>query len=64
MFVGLGAWWGLPVLSVVMLVGLLVAAPPLRREVEEAVPPARDEAAAPRPPIPSRFAWYAGFAML
>jgi fucose permease len=58
-FVGLGFWWGLPVLSAVLLAALLAASAPL---------PLR--AALPRPAapasggIPARFWVYAGFAVL
>jgi fucose permease len=60
-FVGLGFWWGLPVLSTVLLVLLLLAAArlPLRAETAVAV---RDPAE--RGGIPSRFWLFAGFAVL
>ena len=60
-FVGLGFWWGLPVLSTVLLVLLLLAAArlPLRVETAVAVP---DQAE--RGGIPSRFWLFAGFAVL
>jgi MFS family permease len=60
-FVGLGFWWGLPVLSTVLLVLLLLAAArlPLRAETAVAV---RDPGE--RGGIPSRFWLFAGFAVL
>ncbi len=58
-FVGLGFWWGLPVMSAVLLAGLLLASRPLALHAGSRVP----EAAA-RPPIPRRFALYAAFAVL
>ena len=58
-FVGLGFWWGLPVLSAVLLVGLLTisAKLPLRTP-----PPAA--AAGARAGIPARFWVFASFAVL
>jgi predicted MFS family arabinose efflux permease len=60
-FVGLGFWWGLPVLSTVLLVVLLLAAGrlPLRAETAVAV-----RGPAERGGIPSRFWLFAGFAVL
>jgi MFS family permease len=59
LFVGLGFWWGLPVLSAILLVGLLAisAGLPLRTP-----PPA--PTAAERSGIPARFWMFAGFAVL
>jgi MFS family permease len=60
-FVGLGFWWGLPVMSAILLVGLLATSLrlPLRTE-----PPGEraDDTAKLR--IPVRFWIYAGFALL
>jgi MFS family permease len=60
-FVGLGFWWGLPVLSAVLLAGLLLASRPLPLR-------AGSRAAAGQPgkraTIPPRFALYAAFAVL
>src|SRR6478672_9840236 len=60
-FVGLGFWWGLPVLSTVLLVVLLLAAGrlPLRAETAVAV-----RGQAERGGIPARFWLFAGFAVL
>jgi len=60
-FVGLGFWWGLPVLSTVLLVLLLLAAArlPLRAETAVAVREPGE-----RGGIPSRFWLFAGFAVL
>ncbi|WP_328474993.1 MFS transporter [Actinoplanes sp. NBC_00393] len=59
-FVGLGFWWGLPVLSAALLLLLLLACArlPLRAETGTATGPAR------RAGIPSRFLLFAGFAVL
>ena len=61
-FVGLGFWWGLPVLTAVLLVGLLLASAPLPLQTGAAAP---DPGAtpAPRAGIPSRFWLYAVFAL-
>ncbi len=61
-FVGLGFWWGLPVMSAVLLVGLLAASLrlPLRTESSGARTPGKRAATG----IPSRFWVYAGFALL
>ena len=62
-FVGLGFWWGLPVLTAVLLVGLLARERPLPLRTGAA-----RRAAATRDPraraIPSRFWLYAVFAVL
>ena len=60
-FVGLGFWWGLPVLSTVLLVLLLLAAArlPLRVETAVAVPDQAEGGG-----IPSRFWLFAAFAVL
>ncbi len=60
-FVGLGFWWGLPVLSTILLVLLLLAAARLPLRVETAVA-VREPAE--RGGIPSRFWLFAGFAVL
>jgi fucose permease len=59
-FVGLGFWWGLPVLAGAFLVGVLLVSVrlPLRTEV------AADGAERQRLRIPSRFWLFAGFAVL
>jgi MFS family permease len=63
-FVGLGFWWGLPLLSVVLLIGLLVVS--LRLPLDAGSDP---EARSPRPArararIPRRFWVFATFALL
>lgn len=58
-FDGLGAWWGLPLSSAILLVTLIVVSTRLPLLVEL---PAREESA--RGGIPSRFWMYAGFAVL
>jgi fucose permease len=60
-FVGLGFWWGLPVLSVVLLVALLVVSARLPLHAG-----ARDTDAERQAPagIPARFWLYAAFAVL
>src|SRR4029453_15895634 len=59
-FDGLGAWWGLPLTSALLLVGLILVSLrlPLQAEV------GRPAAARAGDPIPSRFWVYAGFAVL
>jgi MFS family permease len=56
-FVGLGFWWGLPVTSVILLIGLLAAS--LRLPLIATSP-----VAAERTGIPGRFWLFAGFAVL
>jgi fucose permease len=62
MFVGLGFWWGLPVLSIVLLALLLLASVrlPLRTGARAAPAPRPDGSSG----IPVRFWLYAGFALL
>ena len=60
-FVGLGFWWGLPVLSVVLIVGLLLVSRPLPLHAGAR---AAASGSTGRSPIPRRFAVYAGFAIL
>ena len=60
-FVGLGFWWGLPVLSAVLLVGLIATSRGLPLQ-PGAAPPRPDTR--PRAPIPPRFALYGAFAVL
>src|SRR5215469_14674545 len=57
-FVGLGFWWGLPIVSAVLLAGLLAVSVrlPLRADV---LPAGAQQA---RPGIPARFWLYAAFA--
>ena len=63
-FVGLGFWWGLPLLTAVLVVGLLAASLPLPlRTGARTPPPAPGSAPASRAGIPSRFWLYAGFAL-
>jgi len=63
-FVGVGAWWGLPIMSAVLLAALFVVSArlPLHPAGTEASPPA----AGNRPPLhlPRRFWLFAGFAVL
>ena len=65
LFVGVGWWWGLPVMTSVFLVGLFVVCTrlPLHPAGREASP---RRGAAPRQPrhIPARFWLFAGFAVL
>ena len=58
-FVGLGFWWGLPVLSAILLAGLLLASRPLPLHTGT-----RSVTTTARAPIPRRFALYAAFAVL
>lgn len=58
-FVGLGFWWGLPLVSVCLLVGLIAVSLGLPLRAEQARAPR-----APRLSIPPRFWMYAGFAVL
>jgi MFS family permease len=60
-FVGLGFWWGLPLLSAILLVSLLMMSSrlPLRAGARTAAHAARRSAA-----IPTRFWVFAGFAVL
>ena len=60
-FVGLGFWWGLPVLSAILLTGLLVVSArlPLRSGAREA-----GERAGARAGIPTRFWVFAAVAVL
>ncbi len=57
-FVGLGFWWGLPVLSAVLLAGLLFISRPLPLHTGSVADTTT------RAPIPGRFALYAAFAVL
>jgi MFS family permease len=59
-FVGLGFWWGLPLMSAILLTALLVVS--LRLPLRTEAPAARTAAAASG--IPRRFWIYAGFALL
>ena len=59
-FVGLGFWWGLPVLSTALLVVLALAANRLPLGIE---PPARQRTNGD-PGVPGRFWLFAGFAVL
>jgi fucose permease len=63
LFVGLGFWWGLPVLSVVLLAGLIAVS--VRLPLQAGVPaPAGRRAARPPVRIPRRFWLYAAFITL
>ena len=64
-FVGLGAWWGLPILSAALLVGLLLVSVrlPLRTAATPA-PTAAPHSGTKRPAIPGRFWLFASFAVL
>jgi predicted MFS family arabinose efflux permease len=59
-FLGLGFWWGMPLTSAAMLLGLLAVSVrlPLQVPARETVP------GGARPPLPTRFWVYAGFAVL
>ncbi|HEX5095730.1 MAG TPA: MFS transporter [Acidimicrobiia bacterium] len=59
-FVGLDLWWGLPALTGIVLVGLLVASSRLAFAVDSS---ARPPEATARRSIPVRFWIYAGFAL-
>ncbi|MBV9919447.1 MAG: MFS transporter [Pseudonocardia sp.] len=61
-FVGFGFWWGLPVLSTVLLAGVLLVSRPLSWHTGSTIGSSTDTAM--RPPIPGRFALYAAFAVL
>jgi MFS family permease len=61
-FVGLGVWWGLPLLVAVLLMALLASSLPLPLQAE-----ATQQATGPgqrKPAMPSRFWIFAGFALL
>jgi MFS family permease len=58
-FVGLGFWWGLPVLSAVLLALLILRSLPLPLRAESGATAARE-----RRGIPARFWVFAGFAVL
>jgi MFS family permease len=63
-FVGLGFWWGLPILSLILLVGLLVVSDrlPLQTHLDNGAEAATEQGRATA--IPARFWLYAGFAVL
>ena len=61
-FVGLGFWWGLPVLSAVLLMGLLVVS--LRLPLRSGAREADKRAGAAGAGIPARFWLFAAFAVL
>ncbi len=60
-FLGLGFWWGLPILSAVLLTALLVIS--LRLPLRAGAP-GNATARRPRRRPPARFWWYAAFAVL
>lgn len=62
-FVGLGFWWGLPILSLILLVGLLVVSDRLPLQTAPDDGPIAAQGG-DKPAIPSRFWLYAGFAVL
>ena len=62
LFVELGAWWGLPVLVAVMLIGLLVSSVGLPLQIESMNHEAAGSSG--RTKLPTRFWIYAGFALL
>jgi MFS family permease len=59
-FVGIGAWWGLPLVSIGLLIALLVASLGLPLRVEAAASAGARAAAG----VPTRFWVYAAFALL
>ena len=63
LFIGVGAWWGLPIMSGVLLVGLLIVSArlPLHPAGTEASPRDRTRQ---RVVVPRRFWLFAGFAVL
>ncbi len=61
-FVGLGFWWGLPVLAVVLIAVLLVVSLPL--PLHAGARAAAGSGAGVRAPIPARFWVFAAFALL
>jgi fucose permease len=67
-FVGLGFWWGLPVLSALLLAVLLVASFPLALRIEPTATAGTDRPMRPRPAagsqVPPRFWIFAGFAVM
>jgi fucose permease len=60
-FVGLGFWWGLPVMSTILLAGLLAISLRLPLRADSAAP---TTPAGSRPGIPTRFWVFAAFAVL
>ncbi|HEY6426878.1 MAG TPA: MFS transporter [Acidimicrobiales bacterium] len=64
-FVGLGAWWGLPILSAALLVGLVAVSLRLPlRTVTTPAPTTAHVGKANRPAIPGRFWLFAVFSVL
>ena len=61
-FVGLGFWWGLPVMSTVLLAGLLGVSRRLPFRADSAAPSRRPDRGAGG--IPARFWVFAAFAVL
>src|ERR671922_2344575 len=61
-FVGLGVWWGLPLLVSVLLVGLLLFS--VRLPLDEDAPARAAQAAKDRTKLPARFWVFAAFALL
>src|SRR6516164_7281504 len=62
-FVGLGFWWGLPVLSTVLLVGLLAVSVRLPLRAGGRAPATRSQADRARLRLPARFWLFAAFAV-
>jgi fucose permease len=64
LFVGLGFWWGLPVLVAVALAAVLVVSLALPLRAGEEAPAATPRSTVAGPALPSRFWVFAGFALL
>jgi MFS family permease len=63
-FLGLGVWWGLPVVVAVLLAALIVTSLGLPLLAGPPTATTDDSPAAVRPPLPSRFWLFAAFALL
>ena len=61
-FVGLGFWWGLPLLSAALLLGLFAVS--VRLPLRAVAPPSARTAGGGRAGLPVRFWLFAGFALL
>jgi MFS family permease len=64
LFVGLGFWWGLPVLVAGAVAAVLVVSLALPLRAGEEAPAATPGSTVARPALPSRFWVFAGFALL
>ena len=62
LFVGLGFWWGMPILVAILIAVLLATSVPLPLTMDAAAGPARG--AQRRAPLPPRFWLFASFALL